>query len=193
MTGDWTPVKSPGLSLSETLKTKPLKKIPETDAIFEHVAHTNTAADGDPSVLRSSINSKAKVKVGNLSRHGKDRREEAPKTDDHDTEWQQVLVPLAILNMHSDACAMYIGESAETPDFIVDCLEHWWRLNQPHYPHMTTLVIDLDGGSATRSNRTQFMKRRVDFSRHYSVSIQLIYYPPYHNKYNPFAKHAASL
>jgi hypothetical protein len=67
----------------------------------------------------------AKVKVGNLSRGGKDRRKQAPKADDHDTEWQQVLVPFGILNLHTDELAIYLGESSETPDFIVDCLTDW--------------------------------------------------------------------
>ena len=102
-----------------------MKKIAETDAIFEHVAEANATADADPRVLRISIDSKAKVKVGNLSRGGKDRRQKAPRADDHDTEWQQVLVPFGIPNMQTDELTMYVGESAETPDFIVDCLIRW--------------------------------------------------------------------
>jgi hypothetical protein len=42
---------------------KPQKKIPETDAIFEHVAQANQAADANPTVLRLSIDSKAKGTV----------------------------------------------------------------------------------------------------------------------------------
>jgi len=40
---------------------KPQKKIPETDAIFTHVAQANKAADADDSVLRLSIDSKGVV------------------------------------------------------------------------------------------------------------------------------------
>ena len=43
-----------------------------------------------------SIDSKAKVKLDNLSRGGKDRRQMAPKADDHDTEWQGKVVPFGI-------------------------------------------------------------------------------------------------
>lgn len=133
------------------------------------------------------------MKVGNLSRQGKDRRQHAPQADDHDMEWQQVMTPFGILNMQNDALAIYMGESAETPDFIVDCLEHWWTVNRPDYLSVKTLAIDLDGGSATRSNRTQFIKRMVNFSRQSGVSIQLIYYPPYHSKYNPIERCWAAL
>ncbi len=170
-----------------------MKKIPETDAIFEHVAEANAAADGAPSVLRVSIDSKAKVKVGNLSRGGKDRRQQPPKADDHDMEWQQVLIPFGILNLQTDDLAIYLGESAETPDFIVDCLVHWWADTQPQYTDITTLAINLDGGSANRSDRTQFIKRMVTFAQESGLTLELIYYPPYHSKYNPIERCWAAL
>jgi Rhodopirellula transposase DDE domain len=50
-----------------------LKKIAETEAIFENVAAANQAADNNLQSLRLSIDSKAKVKIGNLSRGGKAR------------------------------------------------------------------------------------------------------------------------
>jgi len=144
-------------------------------------------------VLRISIDSKAKVKVGNLSRGGKDRRHSAPQADDHDMEWQAVVVPFGILNLHTDELALYLGESAETPDFIVDCLSHWWQDNRAAYQHITTLAINLDSGGATRSNRTQFIKRLVCFARQHHLRLELIYYPPYHSKYNPIERCWAAL
>lgn len=157
------------------------------------MGEANAAADANPSVLRISIDAKAKVKVGNLSRGGKDRRQHAPKADDHDTEWQQVLVPFGILNLQTDELAIYMGESAETPDFVVDCLSYWWQDNQADYPEITTLSINLDGGSATRSDRTQFIKRMVMFARDSGLALELIYYPPYHSKYNPIERCWAAL
>ena len=170
-----------------------MKKIPETDAIFEHVAKANAAADADPSTVRISIDSKAKVKVGNLSRGGKDRRRSAPQADDHDTDWQSVVLPFGIRNMDTDELTLYMSESAETPDFIVDCLRAWWQENHPQYPDVTTLAINLDSGGATRSNRTQFIKRLVQFCRSTGMRIELIYYPPYHSKYNPIERYWAAL
>ena len=170
-----------------------MKKLPETDVIFEHVAQANAAADADPSVLRLSIDSKAKVKVGNLSRGGKDRRQRAPQADDHDTDWHSVILPFGIRNMDTDGLTLYMSESAETPDFIVDCLSAWWQENRTDYPGVRTLAINLDSGGATRSNRTQFIKRLVDFARSNRVSLQLIYYPPYHSKYNPIERCWAAL
>jgi hypothetical protein len=54
-------------------------------------------------------------------------------------------------------------------------------------------VINLDGGPATRSDRTQFIKRMVELSQTIGLRIRLIYYPPYHSKYNPIERCWAAL
>ncbi|MEH2365480.1 ISAzo13-like element transposase-related protein [Nostoc sp.] len=77
-----------GVSPKKTQKTKPLKKIPQTDAIFENVFRENQASDENPKSLRVSIDTKAKVKIGNLSRGGKARTLKAKAADDHDTHWE---------------------------------------------------------------------------------------------------------
>lgn len=153
----------------------------------------NQAADQNSKTLRLSIDSKAKVKIGNLSRGGKDRRFEPLQADDHDTEWLAVLVPFGILNTETDQLSLYFGQSAETSDFIVDCLHHWWQDHQAQYRHLEELKINLDGGAATRSDRTQFIKRMVEFSQATGLNIHLVYYPPYHSKYNPIERCWAAL
>jgi transposase len=123
-----------------------------------------------------------------LSRGGKARTLEAEKADDHDNYWTDLLVPFGILNVQEDNLSIYVGKSAETSDFIMDCLQLWWNENRGKYQHIQELVIDLDGGSATRSNRTQFMKRMVQFVQQNNLKVRLIYYPPYHSKYNPIER-----
>jgi hypothetical protein len=177
-----------GYRLRKTQKTRPLKKRPETNAIFENVFAANQAADEHPRSLRISIDSKAKVKIGNLSRGGKARRAQPLQANDHDSQWEAVLVPFGILNTQTQQLSIYVGQSAETSDFIVDCLMAWWQENQANYPHLDELVIDLDGGPSNRSNRTQFIKRMVEFSRLSGLRLRLIYYPPYHSKYNPIER-----
>ncbi len=172
---------------------KPQKKLPETDAIFENVDQANRAADAAPNTLRISIDSKAKVKIGNLSRGGKARTLEAKQADDHDDHWEAVLVPFGILDVAGSQLSIYFGQSAETSDFIVDCLEIWWSEHQESYATIDVLAIDLDGGSAVRSNRTQFIKRMVEFVETTQLSVHLIYYPPYHSKYNPIERCWAAL
>jgi transposase len=53
-----------GFSLKKVPKTIPLKKIAKTDEIFANVNQAHERARKDPSILRISIDNKAKVKVG---------------------------------------------------------------------------------------------------------------------------------
>ncbi|NQE38612.1 hypothetical protein E5S67_06397 [Microcoleus sp. IPMA8] len=170
-----------------------MKKILETDAILFNVFKENQASDRDVKSLRISIDTKAKVKIGNLWRGGKARTIEPKSADDHDTEWQASLVPFGILNTQSDQLSIYMGQSAETTDFIVDCLTEWWHNNQSDYTELEELVINLDGGPAIRNERTQFSKRIVELSQTIGLKIRLIYYPPYHSKYNPIERCWAAL
>lgn len=80
------------------------------------------------------------------------------------------------------------GTSRETSDFIVDCLEQWWQDRREHYGHIRELVINLDNGPELASGRTQFIKRLVEFADRYDLRIRLVYYPPYHSKYNPIER-----
>ncbi len=80
------------------------------------------------------------------------------------------------------------GTSRETSDFIVDCLEQWWQDRREHYGHIRELVINLDNGPELASGRTQFIKRLVEFADKYDLRIRLVYYPPYHSKYNPIER-----
>jgi hypothetical protein len=149
------------------------------------VSAVNQEAERNPKILRISLDSKARVKIGNLSREGKDRTLEPRKADDHDSQWSAVLVPFGILDVRGGQLSIYWGNSAETSDFIVDCLSAWWQERKSFYSEVEELVIALDGGMSQRSNRTQFIKRMVEFSRQIDKKIRLIYYPPYHSKYNP--------
>ena len=182
-----------GYRLKKTQKTKPLKKIPQTDAIFEHVHQANSTSDTNLKSLRISIDCKAKVKIGNLSRGGKERTKEPRQADDHDTAIQAVLVPFGIRDVLGKHLTIFFGQSHETSDFIVDCLEAWWYEHAHRYPDIAELAINLDNGPSVHSHRTQFIRRMVEFSHKTHLRIVLIYYPPYHSKYNPIERCWAAL
>jgi Rhodopirellula transposase DDE domain len=57
--------------LKRLQKGQPLKKVPATDAIFANVAAVKAAVRGDPETLEISMDTKAKVALGDYSRGGK--------------------------------------------------------------------------------------------------------------------------
>ena len=177
-----------GYNLKRVLKSKPEKKIKEVDEIFGNVWKVNRESDDNPESLRISIDAKAKLNIGEFSRNGKSRDREAKKAADHDMNPESKLVPYGILNVISGLITIFFGTSVETSDFIVDCIEMWWKKNRITYSHIKELVINLDNGPNSASGRTQFIRRMTEFSDKTGLQIRLVYYPPYHSKYNPIER-----
>ena len=177
-----------GYCLRRVQKAKPLKKIPETDDIFDNLNEINKDSDLQEDSLRISIDTKAKVDLCDSSRGGTSRCKKAVKASDHDMGIKNKLAPFGILNMMTGLLTVLFGVSFETSDFIVDCLEQWWNDNKEQYRHIRQLVINRDNGPQNSRHRTQFMKRMIDFADKNNLEIVLAYYPPYFSKYNPIER-----
>ncbi len=175
-----------GYHLRSVQKSRPKKKIPETDAIFEQLDEVHAAADEDETVLRMSMDAKATVLVGLFSRNGKTRV--MVKAMDHDFDPDEKLTPYGIFLPKYDELYLYFTTSRVTSDFIVDCLHDVWLTIRARFPQVDTLLLNQDNGTENNSRRTQFMKRMADFADEFQVTVQLAYYPPYHSKYNPIER-----
>jgi len=103
-----------------------------------------------------SIDTKAKVKLGEFSRGGRFRWFETIKALDHDMTPLGILVPLGILDVKHKQFNVVYGESKETSDFIVDGLALWWKHRKNCYSNITFLQIDLDNGPEIESQRTKY-------------------------------------
>lgn len=127
---------------------------------------------------------KATVKIGEYSRGGKTRGDN--KAADHDMGCKEKYTPLGIVDEDSGRLHLVFGASAKTSDFIVDGLEAWWSgLSQPEQKTITGIQIKADNGPESSGRRTQFLKRMVEFADRVGKPVRLLYYPPYHSKYNP--------
>ena len=138
--------------------------------------------------MRVSIDTKAKVRIGPFSRRGRARGREAERAADHDMKADAILVPAGILEVAGGQLTIVFGASRDTADFIADALECWWRERKAAHPGIRRLQIDLDNGPEVASNRTQFMKRLIEFADREQLELELVYYPPYHSKYNPIER-----
>lgn len=141
--------------------------------------------------MRISIDTKAKVKVGPFSRRGRSRL--LTKASDHDMHPQTLLVPFGVLEVSRGAeeiqqLNVIFGRSRETADFIVDALIQWWWSRRTTHAGVRRLMIELDNGPEISSARTQFLKRLVEMVDQTGLDIELVYFPPYHSKYNPIER-----
>jgi len=133
---------------------------------------------------RISIDCKATVNIGEYARGGKTRGDN--QAADHDMGCKEKYTPFGIIDEDTAQLALLFGSSAKTSDFIVDSLEHWWKqLPLAERDDVALLQIKLDNGPESSGRRTQFLHRMVAFADTIGLPIQLLYYPPYHSKYNP--------
>ncbi len=140
----------------------------------------------DTSILRLSLDAKARVDIGSFDRGGKNRV--VTETEDHNFNPKTTVTPYGIFLPEEDELFLYLTESKVTSDFIVDVLEDFWKNQIWRFPNVKTLILNQDNGGENNSRRTQFMKRIVELAHQYQLNIRLAYYPPYHSKYNPIER-----
>jgi Rhodopirellula transposase DDE domain len=134
-----------------------------------------------------SIDCKATVHIGEVSRGGLTRGDH--KACDHDLGLKAKYIPCGIVDEDTGQLRMTFGSSYKTSDFIVDALEAWWSaLDATAQVTMARLQIKMDNGPESSGRRTQFLHRMVGFCDAIGKPIQLLYYPPYHSKYNPIER-----
>ena len=176
--------------LKRIQKGKPLKKTKETDAIFANLKQVRQQARDDPQTLEISMDTKAKVGLGDYARGGKTRTDsqgEVTQGWDHDPPAKEKLVPFGILMVVTGALMLLFG-SHETSDAWVDALQMWWLQVRAGLGQVKRLVIYVDNGPKNSGRRTQFLKRMIQFADWSGLEIRLVYYPPYHSKYNPIER-----
>lgn len=127
------------------------------------------------------------MNIGDYSRGGKTRGYN--QAQDHDMAVQEKYIPCGILDEDSGQLYLNFGSSYKTSDFIVDSLSLWWNMiPQLEKQQIDLIQIKVDNGSENSGIRTQFLNRMVELSDNIGKPIQLLYFPPYHSKYNPIER-----
>lgn len=130
---------------------------------------------------------KATVKIGAFSRGGQTRGKY--KASDHDFGGTEQYVPCGIVDEDTAQRYVTFGSSAKTSDFLVDTLTAWWQGLSAQEQHAIDRVqLKMDNGPESSGVRTQFLSRLVQLVDTIGKPIQLLYYPPYHSKYNPIER-----
>ena len=130
---------------------------------------------------------KATVKLGAFSRGGQTRGEY--KASDHDFGSPEQYIPCGLLDEDAAQLHVTFGNSAKTSDFIVDTLTAWWHgLNAQEQRAIDRVQLKMDNGPESSGVRTQFLHRLVQLVDTIGKPLQLLYYPPYHSKYNPIER-----
>ena len=104
-------------------KSKPAKKLPETELIFDNLKRVHNQASEDENTIRLSIDTKDRVKIGEFSRGGKGRVE--VNACDHDFG-DEYVIPFGIMDVKEKTVDISISQTKVTADFMVDRLDEYW-------------------------------------------------------------------
>lgn len=171
-----------GYKFKKISKTKVLSKISETNAIFENVhEELEDLKYSNEETAAISIDDKATKKVGNISDNGKSWLN--IQALDHDTTYDYAVKPFGILDLKTNESFVNCTTYSSTAKFKVDCIENY-IIHKNKTNKLKRLVIFLDNGPENSGRRKLWLKSLVDISIKYDIIIKLVYYPPYHSKYN---------
>jgi len=81
-------------------------------------------------------------------------------------------VPSGIPDMSSGGSNIFSGTSAETGDFIADCVGSWWDADRIIHGDIKKSVIDTDSGPDTAGNRTRFIRRMTESADKSGLTIR---------------------
>ena len=130
---------------------------------------------------------KATVKIGEFSRGGLSRGNN--KALDHDFSDKGSHTPCVLWMRIQVSCTLIWGALIKTSDFIIDTLQGWWNnQSMDERKRIDIIQLKMDNGPESSGVRTQFLKRIVEFTDMIGKPMQLLYFPPYHSKYNPIER-----
>jgi Rhodopirellula transposase DDE domain len=161
---------------------------PERDAQFQYIEAQKAAftAAGCPII---SVDTKKKELIGDFKNAGQIWCQHPIEVNVHDFPGDALgrAVPYGIYDLQHNEGAVYVGMSADTPEFAVTAIGQWW---QDHgrvvYPRGTALLILADGGGSNGC-RSRMWKAQLQsqLSDRLGLRVTVCHYPTGCSKWNP--------
>ena len=150
-------LKKMGFSLRVNHKKRAGASHPNRDDQFQHIAELRErcAVENTPVI---SVDTKKKELVGAFRNPGAkwDRSPELVNDHDFPSDAEGRAIPYGIYDPRANAGTVFVGQTADTPAFAVDCIEKRWRTEgRKQYPDAQALQILADGGGSNSCNRAR--------------------------------------
>jgi len=181
-------LKKMGFSLRVNHKKLSGSSHPDRDAQFSRIAELRErcAAEHLPVI---SVDTKKKELVGAFKNQGAKWDREPVLVNDHDfrSDADGIAVPYGVYDLQANRGTLFVGTSYDTPEFAVDCVENWWRIEgRMRYPDADRLAILADGGGSNGSNCRAWkngLQRRL--CNLHGLTVTVAHYPTGASKWNP--------
>ena len=135
------------------------------------------------------VDTKKKELIGNCKNAGRAWCQEANAVNVHDFPQDAVVraVPYGIYEVGGRRGSVYVGSSADTPEFAVTAMARWWSdVGRQRFPQSTRLLILADaGGSNGCRPRSLKHPLQAQVSDRYGLTVTVCHYPTGCSKWNP--------
>jgi hypothetical protein len=177
-----------GYSLQANCKRYTGPPHPDRDRQFRYIGRVKKLflAAGYPVI---SVDAKKKELIGNFKNAGRVWCDQPEVVNAHDFPRDALCraVPYGLYDLVHNLGYVYVGTSAETPEFAVDAIAMWWELeDRPRFEHEDKLLIlcDAGGGNGYRSRlwKQQLQEQLAD---RLGIEVMVCHYPTGASKWNP--------
>lgn len=136
-----------------------------------------------------SVDSKKKELIGNFKNAGRRWCQQADAVNAHDFEQDSLgrAVPYGLYDVTNNRGYVYVGCSADTPQFAVEQIATWWRCFGCHdFPEAKRLLILCDAGGSN-AYRSRLWKHQLQalLSDQLGLEVTVCHYPTGASKWNP--------
>lgn len=161
---------------------------PDRNQQFEYLRQQRAAheAAGQPTL---SVDTKKKELIGNFKQPGRiwGTQPEAVNVHDFPNDAVGRAIPYGIYDLQHNRGHLYVGQSADTPEFAVDNLARWCETELPRfYPEASRLFLEADGGGSNgaRCRRwKQLLQKKI--ADRFGLTVTVSHYPTGCSKWNP--------
>jgi len=135
------------------------------------------------------VDTKKKELIGNFKNAGQTWCQEPEAVNDHDFEQDALgkAVPYGIYDLQHNQGYVYVGKSADTPQFAVEMIARWWTTDgKALYPNADKILILADAGGSNGC-RPRLWKQQLQelLADRLGLEVTVCHYPTGTSKWNP--------
>lgn len=136
-----------------------------------------------------SVDTKKKELIGLFKNEGRRWCQQAAAVNEHDFEHEALgkAVPYGVYDLLRNQGTVYVGRSADTPEFAVEVIATWWQTEgRPAFPRADRLLTLCDAGGSN-GYRLRLWKQQLQeqLADRLGVEVTVCHYPTGASKWNP--------
>ena len=136
-----------------------------------------------------SVDTKKKELIGNFKNRGRTWRSEPDKVNAHDFKQDSLgrAVPYGIYDLAHNQGYVYVGHSADTPEFAAYAIAQWWTdPDRPRFAHEDKLLILADAGGSNNCRYWSWKYQvQTQLADQFGLEVIICHYPTGSSKWNP--------